>query len=74
MTSWIRLLADYALLVMTLITGALLLFLAAPRARPCPVRHPVACHGCSANAPPSVLADRDAYLVRIGAIEIEPQE
>jgi hypothetical protein len=72
MTSWIRFLVDYALLVMTLIAGGLVLFFTAPQPLPRPVRHPVGCHGCSANAPPAVAAARDAHLVRIGAIEVEP--
>jgi hypothetical protein len=74
MTSWIRFLADYAVLVMTLVTGAFVLFLAAPRARPRAVHHPVACHACSANAPPAIVAARDAYLVGVGAIEIETDD
>ena len=74
MTSWIRLLADYALLVMTLIAGGLVLYLAAPRARMRPVLHPVACHACSASAPAAVREARDAHLVRIGALEIETDE
>jgi hypothetical protein len=74
MTSWIRFLNDHGLLVMTLVTGGLVLFFAAPRARPHAVLHPVACHACSANAPPAVAAARDAYLVEIGAIEIETHE
>jgi len=59
---------------MTLVTGALVLFLAAPPARPRPVLHPVACHACTANAPPEVVAARDAYLARIGAFEMEDQK
>ena len=74
MTSWIRLLADYALLVTTLIAGGLVLYLAAPRARMRPVLHPVACHACSASAPAAVLEARNAHLVRIGALEVETDE
>jgi len=74
MMSWIRFLADSALLVTTLVTGVLVLYLAAPRARPRPVLHPVACHGCSGNAPPAVVAASDVYLARSGAIEIEGAE
>jgi hypothetical protein len=74
MTSWIRSLMDCALLVTTLIAWGLVLFSAAPRARPYPVLHPVACHACAANPPPAVAAARDAYLVEIGAIEIETHE
>jgi hypothetical protein len=74
MTSWIRFLADSALLVITLIAGGLVLFFAAPRPRLRPVLHPVACHACSASAPSAVAAARDAYLIGTGAIEIETQE
>jgi hypothetical protein len=74
MTSWIRFLADSALLVMALIAGGVVLFLAAPRPPLRPVHHPVACHACSASAPPAVAAARDAYLVGTGALEIETQE
>jgi hypothetical protein len=71
MRSWIRFVTDSALLVMTMVTGGLVLYLAAPRARPCPVVHPAGCHACSANAPPAVVAARDAELARIEAIEIQ---
>jgi hypothetical protein len=71
MTSWIRFFVDSALLVVTLAAGGLVLYLATPRARMRPVVHPVACHGCSANAPAAVLDARNAYLARIGAIESE---
>jgi hypothetical protein len=74
MMSWIRSLADSALLVMPLVTGVVIVLFAAPRARPRPVPHPVACHACSANAPPAVVAARDAYLARIGALDIETRE
>jgi hypothetical protein len=65
---------DCALLVTTLIAGGLVLFSAAPRARPRLILHPVACHACGANAPPVVAAARDAYLVETGCIEIETHE
>jgi hypothetical protein len=74
MRSCIRLLVDHALLVITLVSGGLVLYLAAPRSRLRPVVHPVACHACSANAPPAVVAASDAYLTGIGAIEMEAQE
>jgi hypothetical protein len=74
MTSWIRFWFDSALLVMTLVAGGLVLYLAAPRARMRPVLHPVACHGWSANAPLAVIAARDAHLARSGAFEIETCE
>jgi hypothetical protein len=74
MMSWIRCLVDSALLVMALVAGGLVLYLAVPRARMRPVPHPVACHACSANAPAEVLDARNAHLARIGAIEIETDE
>jgi hypothetical protein len=74
MTSWIRFLADSALLVLTLVAGCLMLYLAAPRPRIRPVLHPVACHACSASASPAIVAARDAQLARIGALEIETCE
>ena len=70
MRSRVRFLADSALLVMTLVTGGPVLYLTAPRDRTCPVVHPAGCHACSANAPQSVVAARDAELVRLEAIEI----
>ena len=70
MMSWFRSLADSALLVMTLIAAGLVLYLAAPRERMRPVHHPVACHACTASAPAAVLEARNAYLARIGALEI----
>jgi hypothetical protein len=74
MMSWIRFLADSALLVMALIAGSLVLYLVAPRTRLTPVVHPAACYGCSASAPPAAVAASDAYLARIGAIELESYE
>jgi hypothetical protein len=74
MMSRFRSLADSALLVTTLIAGGLVLYLAAPPARMRPVHHPVACPACSANAPAAVLEARNAYLARIGAIEIVTDE
>jgi hypothetical protein len=74
MMSWFRSLANSALLVMTLVAGGLVLYLAAPQARIRPVLHPVACHGCSGNAPPAVVATHDAELAGIGAIEIVTDE
>jgi hypothetical protein len=70
MMSWLRFLANSALLVTTLIAGCLVLHLAAPRARMRPVHHAVACHACSASAPAAVLEARDAHLARIGPLEI----
>ena len=70
MMSWLRFLANSALLVTTLIAGCLVLYLAAPRARMRPVHHPVACHACTASAPAAVLEARNAHLARIGALEI----
>jgi hypothetical protein len=69
MMPWIRHLAGSGLLMMTLIAGGLALYFAAPGAQMPPVLHPVACHGCSGNAPPEVVAAYDAELARIGAIE-----
>jgi hypothetical protein len=69
MKSWIRFMEDSALLVMTLVTVGLVLYLATPPARLWPVVHPAGCHACSGNAPASVIAAHDAELVRIGAIE-----
>jgi hypothetical protein len=74
MMSWLRFLANSAPLVTALIAGCLVLYLAAPRARMRPVHHPVACHACSASAPAAVLDARNAYLARIGAIEIVTDE
>jgi hypothetical protein len=74
MMSWIRSLANSALLVMTLVAGGLVLYLAAPRARMRPVHHPVACHACSASAPAAELDARNAHLARIGALEIVTDE
>ena len=74
MMSRTRRLAESALPVMTLIAGGLVLYLAAPRERMCPVYHPVACHACSASAPAAVLEARDAHLARIGALEIVTDE
>jgi hypothetical protein len=74
MMSRFRSLADSALLVTTLIAGGLVLYLAAPRAPVRPVRHPAACHACSASAPAAVLEARNAHLARIGAIEIVTDE
>ena len=74
MMSWLRFLANSALLVPTLIAGCLVSYLAAPRARMRPVHHPVACHACSASAPAAVLEARDAHLARIGALEIVTDE
>ena len=74
MRSCLRLLVDPAFLVMTLVTGGVALYLAIPRSRPRPVLHPVGCHAYSANAPPAIVAATDAYLARIGAMEMEAQE
>jgi hypothetical protein len=64
-----RFLAHPALLVMTAITGGLVLYLAAPRSRPALVLHPAGCQACSANALPAAIAARDAYLIAIRAID-----
>jgi hypothetical protein len=74
MTCWIRFLADYAVLLMTLVAAGLVLFFAAPPARPRLVLHPVTCRACSASPPPAAVAATDAYLARIGAIEIDAQK
>ena len=37
---------------------------------PPPGRHPAGCHACSA-APPGAAAARDAYLLRVGSVDIE---
>jgi hypothetical protein len=60
--------------LLTSIAGGLVLYLAAPRARTRPVPHLVFCHACSAGAPATLLAARNAYLARIGALEIETGE
>jgi hypothetical protein len=74
MISWIRSLTDSALLMMTLVAGGLVLYLAVPQPRTRPVPHPLGCHACSASAPAAVLDTRNAHLARIGALEFETDE
>jgi hypothetical protein len=74
MKYWFHFLADASFLLMCLAVMGLLLCYAASPEQFWSGEHPAACHGYFVHAPASVVAARDAALVRDGAIEIPTHE